>query len=74
MIFLGADIEGKFSLGRKTAYSLMGAGFHGGTGLKPSHNGHIWAASVVPRLLYRLEALLLKKGTRKTLKDFRGNV
>ena len=23
------DIEGKISLGRKTAYSLMGAGFHG---------------------------------------------
>ena len=26
------DIEGKISLGRKTAYSLMGAGFHGGVG------------------------------------------
>ena len=35
------DIEGKLSLGRKTAYSLMGAGFHGGGGLKAAKNGHI---------------------------------
>ncbi|MEW8547951.1 MAG: reverse transcriptase family protein, partial [Candidatus Thiodiazotropha sp.] len=27
------DIEAKISLGRKTAYSLMGAGFHGGGGV-----------------------------------------
>ena len=26
------DIDEKISLGRKTAYSLMGAGFHGGGG------------------------------------------
>ena len=26
------DIEEKINLGRKTAYSLMGAGFHGGGG------------------------------------------
>ena len=35
------DIEGKISLGRKTAYSLMGAGFHGGSGLKAVRNGHV---------------------------------
>ena len=35
------DIEQKINLGRKTAYSLMGAGFHGGGGLKPSQNGYI---------------------------------
>ena len=29
-----ADIDGKISLGRKTAYSLMVAGLHGGDGLK----------------------------------------
>ena len=31
------DIEGKISLGRKTAYSLMGAGFHWGGGVKSCH-------------------------------------
>ena len=30
-------------------------------GLKPSPNGYIWSTFVVPRLLYGLEALLLKK-------------
>ena len=30
------DIKGKISLGRKTANSLMGAGLHGGSGLKPT--------------------------------------
>ena len=52
------NIEEKIKLGRKTAYSLMGAGFHGGGGLKPSQNGFIWSTFVVPRLLYGLEALL----------------
>ena len=53
------DIDEKISLGRKTAYSLMGAGFHGGGGLKALQNGYIWSTFVVPRLLYGLEALLL---------------
>ena len=35
------DIDEKINLGRKTAYSLMGAGFHAGEGLKPSQNGYI---------------------------------
>ena len=64
------EFEGKHSLGRKTAYSLMDAGFHGGTGLKPSQNGHIWATSIVPRLLYGLEALLLKKRDVDNLERF----
>ena len=55
------DIEGKLSLGRKTAYSLMGAGCHGGSGLKAAKNGHIWLTFVIPRLLYGVECQLLKK-------------
>ena len=55
------DIDEKINLGRKTAYSLMGAGFHGGGGLKPSQNGYILSTFVVLRLLYGLEALLLTK-------------
>ena len=34
------DIEGKLSCGSKTAYSLMGTGFHRGAGLKTANNGH----------------------------------
>ena len=64
------DIEQKINLGRKTAYSLMGAGFHGGGGLKPSQNGYIWSTFVVPRLLYGLESILLSKKDVECLEKF----
>ena len=63
-------IDDKISLGSKTAYSLMGAGFHGGGGLKPSQNGYIWSTFIVPRLLYGLEALLLNKKDIDCLERF----
>ena len=68
------NIEEKINLGRKTAYSVMGAGFHGGGGLKPSQNGFIWSTFVVPRLLYGLEALLHTKKILSVLKGFRDSV
>ena len=64
------NIEEKINLGRKTAYSVMGAGFHGGGGLKPSQNGFIWSTFVVPRLLYGLEALLHTKKDIECLERF----
>ena len=50
-------IEEKISLGRKTAYSLMGAGFHSGNGLKACLNGFIWSTFVLPRVTYGLKHL-----------------
>ena len=75
-----ADINGKISLGRKTANSLIVAGLHWGGGLKATLGGHIWSTFVIPRLLYGLEALLLKqkdidsleKIQRKCLKQIQG--
>ena len=64
------NIEEKLSIGRKTAYSLMGAGFHSGNGLKTCLNGHIWSAFVVPRVVYALEVLSLKKKGVETLEMF----
>ena len=52
------DIEEKINLGSKIAYSLMGAGFHGGGGLNPSQNGYKLSTVVIPRLLYGLELIL----------------
>ena len=72
-IFLAGDkvdTEGKITLGRKTAYSLMGAGFNGGSGLKTSQNGHIWTTFVIPRLLYGLETQLLKPKDVEILENF----
>ena len=60
------DIDEKISLGMKTAYSFMGAGFHG----KASQNGHIWSTFVVPRLFYGLETLLLRKKDIDSLERF----
>ena len=55
------NVEEKVTLGRKTAYSLMGAGFHSVNGLKTSQNSHIWSIIVVPRIVYGLEVLLPNK-------------
>ena len=63
-------IDEKISLGRKTAYSLMGAGFHGVGRLNALQNGYIWSTFVVPRLLYGLEALLLSKKDIECLDRF----
>ena len=54
------NVEEKVSLGRRTAYSLMGAGFHSVNGLKSSQNACLWSTFVVvPRFVYGLEAELL---------------
>ena len=63
-------IEEKVSIGRKTAYSLMGAGFHSGNGLKVSLNGFLWSIFVLPRMIYGLEALLLRKKDFESLEKF----
>ena len=63
-------IEEKISLSRKTAYLLMGAGFHSVNGLKTSHNGHLWSTFVLPRVIYGLETLSLMKKDIENLEKF----
>ena len=65
-----AGIEGQTTLGRKTAYSFMGAGFHGGNGLKATQNGLVWSMFVIPRLLYGLDVQLHKKKDIENLEKF----
>ena len=60
------NVDEKISLGRRTAYSLMGAGLHSGNGLKQSVGGKY----VVPRFTYGLEVLVLKAGDIKSLEQF----
>ena len=55
------NIGEKISIGRKTAYSLMGAEFHSVNGLKTCLNGHIWSTFVVSGVIYGLETLSLTK-------------
>ena len=64
------NVDEKISLGRRTAYSLMGAGLHSGNGLKQSVGGKLWSTYVVPRFTYSLEVLDLKAGDIKSLEQF----
>ena len=55
------NTDENINLGRKTAYSLMGAGFHGKSGLKQSIKANMWMKYVIPRVIYGLEVLNLRK-------------
>ena len=52
----------KVSLGRRTAYSLMGTGLHGTNGVDAKTSYRIYRTYVLPRVLYGLEVIYLKKG------------
>ncbi|MES9882009.1 MAG: reverse transcriptase family protein, partial [Sedimenticola sp.] len=65
-----ADIDEKISLGRKAAYSLMGAGLHSGNGLKQSICAELWKTEVLPRMLFGLETLELNLKQMEKLESF----
>jgi hypothetical protein len=46
---------------RRTAYSLVSAGFHGNNGLDPSTSIHILKTYVIPTITYGLEVLIPDK-------------
>ena len=49
------DVKKKVQLGRRTMYSLMGAGVYGGSGLSPMVSTHLWKIYALSRVLYGLE-------------------
>ena len=64
------NTDEKINLGRRTAYSLMGAGFHGKSGLKQSIKANMWMKYVIPRVIYGLEVLNLRKKDIAQLEAF----
>ena len=64
------NTDEKVNLGRRTAYSLMGAGFHGKSGLKQCIKADMWRKYVVPRLIYGLEVHNLRKKDLQQLEAF----
>ena len=74
------NTDEKINLGRRTAYSLMGAGFHGKSGLKQSIKASMWMKYVVPRITYGMEVLSLRRKDidqleafqRRTMKQLQG--
>ena len=55
---------------RRTAYSLLSAGFHGNNGLDPSTSMHILKTYIMPTLMYSLEVLLPTKPYMDKLEIF----
>ena len=55
------DIQKKVQLGRRTMYSMMGAGVCGRSGLNPVVSSHLWKIYVITRVLYGLEVLSLTR-------------
>ena len=64
------NTDEKINLGRRTAYSLMGTGFHGKSGLKQSIKANMWMKYVIPRVIYGLEVLNLGKKDIAQLEAF----
>ena len=64
------NTDEKVNLGRRTAYSLMGAGFNGKSCLKQCIKADMWRKYVVPRLIYGLEVHNLRKKDLQQLEAF----
>ena len=55
------NVADRISLARRTGYSLMKSGFHGSNGLNPKVSYRLYQTYVMPRMLYGLEILDLRK-------------
>ena len=64
------NIEEKISLGRKTAYALMGTGLHSGNGLTKPLCAYLWSTYVIPRVVYGLEVQKLSRTDMESLEKF----
>ncbi len=53
-------VDSRIKLGRRTTYSLMSVGIYSGSGLNPSASLKILDTYVIPRVIYGLDAVLLK--------------
>ena len=67
-------VEEAILTARKTAYSLMGAGFHGVNGINPTIGLQLWEIYVKPRLLYGLECLMLRKQDIQKLNQYQRKI
>ena len=60
-------IDNRLKTARGTTYSLMGSGFHGVNGMKPTVSLHMFEVYVISRILYGLEALNISQTDIKKL-------
>jgi hypothetical protein len=64
------NIEARLENARGTKYALMGSGFHGTNGMDAVTSYKIYHTYVLPRLIYGLEVLPLKKKHVENLEAF----
>jgi hypothetical protein len=64
------NIEARLENARHTKYALIGSGFHGTNGIDAVTSYRIYHTYVLPRLIYRLEVLPLKKKHVENLESF----
>ena len=64
------NIEARLESARRTKYALMGSGFHGTNGIDAVTSYRIYHTYVLPRLIYKLEVLPLKKKHVENLESF----
>ena len=64
----------KLQLGRRTLYSLMGAGAYGNSGLNPPVSFHIWKKFALPRMLYGLEVSNLRRSDTVQLESLQRSI
>lgn len=67
-------VEERIQMARRTAYALMGAGFHGHNGLNPKVLTIMYNLYVLPRLLYGLETVTLLQKDIDNLNKFHKNI
>lgn len=64
------NVDYRIQLARKTMYALMGAGLHGKNGLAPHVSYHIWTTYAVPRMLYGIDATIIKSSDIAKFESF----
>ena len=64
------DIAAKVQTGRRTMYTLMGAGAYGCSGMTPLLVAHLWKIHALPRMTYGLEVFELSVKDVHQLEQF----
>ena len=64
------NIESRIESARRTKYALMGSGIHGTNGIDAKTSFSLYSTYVLPRLLYGLEVLPLRKKHITSLENF----
>ena len=62
-----AHLDARLTLGRNTAYDLMGAGLHGINRINLSTSLNTYKVYVLPRVLYDLETIFINPTNLKRL-------